>query len=450
MYTIYADGSPLYIPGVDAEQSARYTVTDPKLSLELNKAGSLEFTMPPGNVAYSTLQILKTVVQVFRDGAEVWRGRVLESTRDFWNQKAIYCEGELAFLNDYQQRPFTYQGSFEGFYRFLLGNYNDGVDDWKRFEPGIVTVTDTNDYIYRYKETNASTWDLLNEQLLDTHGGYLKVRVENGVRYLDYLAEPGKISGQTIMFGENLLDFDEYITAEDVYTVIIPQGAQDAETGARVDITSVNDGRDYIVNETGVALFGHIEKTVQWDDVTEPANLLTKAKAELSAAIEMAATLTISAVDLHHVNVDTDALELGDYVPCISAPHELNSSFLLSKMEIPLDTPGGETYTLGVVLAGITDAVIGNSKVAAGGNETVLAIAMQAKQQSSSAANAAEDAKAAAQNVQTVVDAIPGNYVAKTDFEAYQTSVQETITAFEETIEALEEKINALENPVEP
>lgn len=362
MYTIYADGSPLYIPGVDEQQRALYTVTDPKLSLELNKAGSLTFTMPPGNVAYSALQKLKTVVQVFRDGAEVWRGRMLYSERDFWNQKAVYCEGELAFLNDYQQRPFEYTGSLEGFYRFLLGNYNAAVDSWKRFEPGIVTVVDTNDYVYRYKETNESTWNLLNDQLLDTHGGYLKVRVENGVRYLDYLAEPGEVSSQTIMFGENLLDFDEYITAEDVYTVIIPQGAQEEGSGTRVDITSVNGGKDYLVNETGVALFGHIEKTVQWDDVTLPSNLLAKAKAALDSAIEMAATLTVSAVDLHHVNVNTEALGLGDYIPCVSIPHGLDSKFLLSKMEIPLDTPGGESYTLGVVLAGITDAIISNSK----------------------------------------------------------------------------------------
>lgn len=422
MYTIYANGSPIYIPGVDGQQRALYTVTSPKQTLELNKAGSLQFIMPPGNVAYGTLQKLKTVVQTFRDGEEIWRGRVLYSERDFWNQKTVYCEGELAFLNDYQQRPFTYQGSFEGFYRFLLGNYNANVDDWKRFEPGIVTVSDTNDYVYRYKETNASTWDLLNEQLLDTHGGYLKVRVENGVRYLDYLAEPGKVSNQTIMFGENLLDLSEYITAENVYTVIIPQGAQNTETSARVDITSVNDGKDYLVSEVGVSLFGHIEKTVQWDDVTEPSNLKTKAKTTLDTAIEMAANLTISAVDLHHVDINTDALNLGDYVPCVSVPHELNSNFLLSKIEIPLDTPGGEAFTLGVVQSGITDAMISNLKAA---NSAVVA--------AKAASNEANTAAAAAAAVGEVVATIPTDYVKVTDFAAYQqqvgTDLEEVITS---------------------
>lgn len=433
MYIIYADGSPIYIPGVDSKERERYTVTSPTLTLELNKAGNLEFIMMPGNAAYNALRKLRTVVQVFRGDVEIWRGRVLHIERNFWNQKAVYCEGELAFLCDYQQRPFEYKGSLEGYFRMLLENYNAAVDDWKQFQPGKVTVTDSNDYLYRYKDTNASTWELLNEQLLDTHGGYLKVRVEDGIRYLDYLAEPGGVSSQTVMFGENLLDFNEYITAEDVYTVIVPQGAQDGETGERLSIAEVNGGKDYLVSDAGAALFGHIEKTVQWDDVTDASNLLAKAKATLAAAVEMAANLTISAVDLHHVDVNTEALRLGDYVPCVSIPHDLNSNFLLSRMEIPLDTPGGETYTLGVVLTGLTDTIISGARTASSAAASASSAVVAAK-------TASSEANAASEEVGKVVASLPTDYVKSADFNAYKQTVDKRFS------EEVPKKVSTLEN----
>ena len=86
MYTIYADGQLLYSP-TEAEEG--YAVFDPKLTMELNKAGSLEFTMPPSNVMYDQLQKLKTYVTVEQDGTEIWRGRVLHDEKDFYLNDAI-------------------------------------------------------------------------------------------------------------------------------------------------------------------------------------------------------------------------------------------------------------------------------------------------------------------------------------------------------------------------
>ena len=66
MYTILIDGKVLYSPNLASEN---YSVLNPKLTMELNKSGSLEFILPPNNVMYDQIQKLKSIVQVF-DGSE--------------------------------------------------------------------------------------------------------------------------------------------------------------------------------------------------------------------------------------------------------------------------------------------------------------------------------------------------------------------------------------------
>lgn len=71
MYKIYADDVLFYSPNLQDED---FHVIDPRLTLELNKAGSLEFTLPISNVVYNTLQKLKTTIHVYDDkGVEIFR-----------------------------------------------------------------------------------------------------------------------------------------------------------------------------------------------------------------------------------------------------------------------------------------------------------------------------------------------------------------------------------------
>ena len=162
--------------------------------------------------------------------------------------------------------------------------------------------------------------------------GYIRPRLQNGIRYIDLVEEYGKISSQVIEFGVNMLDITEYITAEDVFTVLIPleQSRRDTEgnTTGRLTIESVNGGKDYIEDATAIALFGRIWKVQQWDDVTIASNLLTKGNETLKAGIEMAVSLTMKAVDMHLLDVDTERIKLGDYIRVVSPPHKLDKKFL--------------------------------------------------------------------------------------------------------------------------
>lgn len=358
MYTIYSDDDLLYSPDM-ANQG--YIVTDAQLTTEINKAGSLEFTISVTNPNYNVYSKLKSTIRLEQDGVEIWRGRVLDDTKDMNLSKDVMCEGELAFLNDMNVRKYDYSNGItvENYFNFVM-NYYAGASSYRMIHPGNVTVPNSTMRIKLEEPTNTCL-DELSSNLVGAIGGYLHLHRSNGQSYLDYLNAYDQRSNQIIEFGRNIIGIEEYIDASDVYTVIIPFGKQD-DTGNRVAITSVNNGSDYIQSEIGSNLFGRIDRSVVWDDVTDPNVLKSNAQSLLNSAIEMATTITISAVDLHLIDVDTDAIELGNWVHVVSAPHGIDSDFLCSKVVINLQNPDQSQYTFGLAFNTLTDKQVATNK----------------------------------------------------------------------------------------
>ena len=113
----------------------------PTLTREVGKAGSLEFTLPLGNVAHSALQKLMTVVEVQQDGKQIWQGRVMSHEQDFLVRQKVYCEGEMAYLNDSGAAPYSAGNvSFSQFLEWVCTNHNQQVDAYKTFTPGKVQM----------------------------------------------------------------------------------------------------------------------------------------------------------------------------------------------------------------------------------------------------------------------------------------------------------------------
>ena len=113
----------------------------PTLTREVGKAGSLEFTLPLGNVAHSALQKLMTVVEVQQDGKQIWQGRVMNHEQDFQVRQKVYCEGEMAYLNDSGAAPYRARNvSISQFLEWVCANHNQQVDAFKAFPPGKVQM----------------------------------------------------------------------------------------------------------------------------------------------------------------------------------------------------------------------------------------------------------------------------------------------------------------------
>lgn len=351
MYKCYLDGELLYTPELD-----EYKLAAANLLVELNKTGSFKFTVYSDNSRYEFIKKRTSIVTVYNEDRRLFRGRVLNVKKGFYNQLQVTCEGELAFLLDSTVRPYEFKGSVEELFQFYINSHNAQMDDEARkFKAGRCTVTDPNDYIVRANtgvNGYPKTLDEMKEKLVDKLGGYLWTREEPDGIYIDYLEDFETMNSQTVEFAKNLLDFEETIKGQDIVTAIIPLGAKlKDENGEEIDerltISSVNDGVDYVYSPEAVEKYGYIFETVTWDEVTLPENLLRKGKEELQNHINLTRTIELQAVDLHNMNLDIQSFGLGNYTKVISKPHDFNEMLLTRKLDINLLDPSDGSLTLG-------------------------------------------------------------------------------------------------------
>ena len=420
MYKIYADDILFFDDTFQSQPELQ--LIDVKLTMEVNKAGSLEFTLPTHNVVYNTLQKLKTTICVLCDNKLVWEGRILHDEKDFYNRKKVYCEGALSYLLDAIVRPYKYQGSLQNYFMYLISQQVDSVESNRSIDFRRSDLEDS--YIARSNSEYTTVLDEISDKILNNVGGYLNLELgtwgSDRTKYLSLNSSSGNVSNQVIEFGRNLLDIEEYITAENVFTILIPVGAKsettDGSEGERLTIKTVNGGNDYIVNNTAVALFGKIWKTNTWDDVTEPANLLTKGRKFLDDNISMSVTLSVDAFDLHYIDVNTENIKIGSLVRVVSKPHGLDTYFLCSKIIIDMKNPDKTEFTLGTGFSALTDKQVQSSKL------------------TNSAHSMAESASSSVSNISTNV---AGNYVSKSEFISYQTQVNNNFTAVTDKLTAV-------------
>lgn len=355
MYKVYCDDYLLY----DGLRE-NLKIFDAKVETELNKVGSFTFTIYQTHPQFERLKKLKSIVTVERNGKRIFRGRILNDTSGFYNQKDVSCEGELAFLLDSIQRPYEFTGTPQALFTQFINAHNSQVEEAHQFKVGNITVTDPNDYINRSDTQYLNTWDSINQKLIDTLGGYLMVRYEDDGVYIDYLAELNTLVNQTIEFGKNMIDYERVIQGEDIATAIIPLGAKledenGDETDERLTIEEVNGGVDYVYDEDAVETYGWIFKTVTWDDVTVASNLLTKANQELADAVKLTSSITLNAVDISFTNENTGEFVLGAQIKVKSKPHNLDDYFIISKLSLDLLNPANDQLTLGATFKTLTE-----------------------------------------------------------------------------------------------
>src|SRR5690606_1653310 len=234
-----------------------------QIKQEINKADGFIFMILPNNPGYNLIHPLKTLIKVLnlKTGKLEFDGRVLSPTENMAKSgafaKSYHCESELGYLNDSAQRHGEYHDiSVRDFLQVIIDNHNRDVADDdidKTFVVGEVTVTDPNDSLYRYLGYE-STLDTIFDKLIDRLGGELQVRKENGVRYLDYLQNPGELKETEIRLSKNLKSITKEVDPSEIITRLIPLGtriesddsdATDASQ-ARLTIESVNNGKYYI------------------------------------------------------------------------------------------------------------------------------------------------------------------------------------------------------------
>lgn len=355
MYKITCDDYILHDGRLDELQ-----VIGAKCNLELNKTGSLTFQIAPTHPYYDKIKKHTSVITLLQDDKIIFRGRVLNDELNFYNIKNVECEGELSYLLDTIQRYKEYhlEGSsdeniIKTYFKTLIDNHNEQVNGSKSFLVGVVDITDPNNYLYKVSNYE-NTLNTINDKLIGTYGGYLRIRHSGGLRYLDYVKELGTCK-QKIEFGENLIDMTRHIKGEQIFTALIPLGAKvGTDSEKRLDIKSIKDAttdgivktNDYIYDFNAVNRWGWLWTTNTWDDVTKASNLYSKAKEMLKEIVNETLTIELTAIDLNLVNVDIDRIELGDKIQCVSAPHNIDEIMLVESISIDIENPANTKIQL--------------------------------------------------------------------------------------------------------
>lgn len=441
IYRVYCDGNLLY-----HSRMGSLMIRNPSLELEVNKTGSFEFTVHQDHPYYDLIRKLKSIITVYQDDFLLFRGRVLNDEVGWHNERKVSCEGELAFLLDSIQRPYDFTGSITDFLSMLITSHNAQVDAEKQFTLGNVTVTDPNDYIVRSDIEYTTTWDVIQKKLLDLLGGYIIVRHEDGMHYLDYLSSITVLSPQKITFGKNLLDLKRIRKGEDIATVIIPLGAklkddEGKDTDTRLTIESVNGGADFVQDADAIAQYGIIVKTVIFEDVTDPENLKTKGNAHLADSVNQMDTIELTAADLAATGQDITSFHVATMVDAVSDPHGLDQRFLVSKLSIKLHEPGANKMTLGKSIPAFSEGVKG----LANQQQQILQTVEQSVRTASEAVynveqNLLASLQVTAENIQSTV---AENYYLKDETDSLVSSVSTTIEQTKDSFEIQFNQFNA-------
>ena len=453
MWTIKSDGYTIYDPTV-----REYQVGAPTLRVEENRAETAVFTVYPDHPNISHLEKLSSTVEIAEGSKILFRGRVIDDTMNFMRQHRITCEGAMAFLNDSVIRPFSFPADFEddpdyidaadhgNVVEFLLGwlidQHNAQVGADRQVTLGTVTVTDPNNYVTRGSEGYETTLDILRDKLFDSElGGHMYARYDNANIYVDYVAAFANTSVQDVAFRENLLDIENQIDATETYTVVLPLGVKDEETGLRLTIIDLPDGSitsdlvkdgDQIYSLAGVAAYGRICAPVSdttWDDVTVDTNLQTKAAAYLAQqASKLTQAITVKAADLYPIGGSLQMFLPFTNVNVRSAPHGMATTYALTEIEYHLDAWQDTEITLGETVRTLTEQNVARQRSAD--------VMIQQTQNEITLLNQTitEQTTAVIQDAQQIILTALEDYVTTGDFTSYQETVSASLSVMSDQI----------------
>lgn len=362
LFRIYVDGNLFYHP-----QLSSLSVTKAQVQEDAESIDSLTLSAPFNHPYLSDIKPMSSTVICKRGNDTVFEGRALDDGKDFYSTHTWTCESALAYLKDTVQPPYDYSGTLKGLLEYFIAEHNKNVEDKKKFKVGNVTVTDDNDYVHYSSSEYSVTMDAIKSKLINTHGGYLRLRYTADGKALDYLADFSETSLQTVEFGKNLTDVKINMDHTERVSALIPLGAKiketddagnETETDKRIDITSVNDGKNYVFDEAAVKEIGWIWKTEIWEDVSLPSNLLRKANGRLSELTGGITSMELSIIDESDTGADITDIHAREYVYCKSAPHGIDGKYLvLSKTKDYLN-PSGNTITIGASGVTLTSASV--------------------------------------------------------------------------------------------
>lgn len=146
-----------------------------------------------------------------------------------------------------------------------------------------------------------------NDRWIDFNGTAF---LEPNTEYVCYIWSLDSYSGK-------LVEVETTGGAQPVITITgsKSEDSEGSDTEERLDITSVNGGKNYIDDEEAIEAYGIHVGYVEFADVTEASNLLSKGEAWLAENNKVQVKYSITALDLSLLGLVLDDFEVGNFHP---------------------------------------------------------------------------------------------------------------------------------------
>lgn len=332
----------------------------------INTIDNFTFNITPNNIGYNKLNALTTLVEVLniKSNNLEFKGRVLLPIESMDSNgmflKNVTCESELGYLMDSSTVFGEYHDiSVRDFLQVIIDNHNSQVDEGKKFQLGNVTVVDNNDSLYRYLGYT-KTFEAIKDKLIDRLGGELKIRYENGIRYLDYLESIGEIKSTEIRLAKNLQSIELEKDPTSIISRLLPLGNKLEDSEERLTIESVNNGNKYIDDIEAIEEFGVIVDSVTWDDVTQVSNLLKKGQEYLKENNRIKKKYKVTALDLSTIGLDFDSFEVGNTYRVINPLMKIDEDLRVIEKTLDINSPQSSSLSIGDKFEDIKDYQLDN------------------------------------------------------------------------------------------
>ena len=338
-----------------------------QLADEVNQIPSFTFSLSPANPCFEdVLHDRKTIVSVrntLTDEVE-FEGPLLMSTKSMSTSgkllKTAVCEGYLGYLCDSVQSYRNYNDSDAAdFLTALLTYHNNQMaqagSPEKQITLGLCNITGDNT---RSKTTAyRNTLEEIKVNLIERLGGEIQIRKVNGTLVLDYLDSIGTTSSTPIALADNMQSLEVRTDPSNIVSLLIPLGAQlDPENSAqRLDISSVNSGSPYLVDEAALAEYGPIAGTVVFDDITVATNLKTAGQNYLTNNNRVKKAYRAQALDLSTIYSDRQSIRCGNTYPFSNELLGIDEELRIMKRTVDIYKPYKPVLEIGDKAERITD-----------------------------------------------------------------------------------------------
>ena len=360
-------------------------VTDPDVKLVVNGVDSFSFAIYPQHPLYKEIACKVSRVKIWRDSKLLFYGEVTGYSQDMYGIRTYDCEGALAWLNDLHFAYSISGATPKDVLYWYIKMYNQKLrDKSKSFELGTVTVhkamtqDGTEGTIARSSGVYPSFWEEIQDKLLDSFGGILRVRYvgsDTCAGYIDWLAIPDGTCSQDVRYAKNLLNCDWTYDCTALATAVVPLGKRKDSSGdneVRLTIDKADDddatfmiqymtGTDDLVksgnmvySKSRMEKYGLIQQAVTFDDITDAGTLAYQGAVWLRQNGKAASTIRAEAIDLADIDESVEHFTHGDYVRTKLPGDSAESLFPITAIEIPIAAPQNAKLMVGTQESGIT------------------------------------------------------------------------------------------------